>query len=1623
MAGTSTLSIPPTPHIITAAANLDLDKPGKLSGEVETDAYHVLSEWINSIIRVKVPPDVLRTVVQSSPGLGTALAAYDVVVDVKDLASRNEAEKKWGYELPQNWLTLAIDLIGFAPGIGGTVKGFKPALTMLCNKRGNYDLVRQHLVAIGMGNAIDKLTEVAEAEMPAWPDKFGKEFDRVVGGLQGSINSMAKGSGAIRTVQSMAQWLDVTDPVKAVDTLLYNTRKDAPAWLKLAVMGDPGKGIDGLQPLVLKFVRHGKVQVPVGKSTKAPKHAQENQHRERPRNAATGTKNEHVHDSNEQFATRNRRVMGTQDREAPNECCPRNQATKTKSAKTGRPVHIATGQEVLYQTDFTVPGLVPVDFTRCYRSSHSPYDDGPLGARWTSPYTTAITQTRNSLIYHDATGRNVTLPLPAIGEDHDVPFESFTLRRDSATIITLTYRSGDHDLFRTDGQVHHDADGHPAIRYALRAQHTLAGPTLQILPAAEARRRFQHLPIAASLDPQALLVITDAHQLWLQCLPADADHFAADSPAAKKAVSDLADLHAAHQQAGIAHVAGGDAAALPSAWRTRLAGRIGSIVQLLPDGSRHTHVRYRYSPALDAAGNTLPDELDLVEQRDAMDQARSYAYACPIGPHLLTRYTDYNGFGHNLEWHADANWAPFPIRCIRTVADNGSEDTRLIYRPERFETEVVTPDGVHAVYQYNCRNLIVSVLTLRDDDHHPLEQRLWDSRGNLVREIDAEGRTTRYAYDERDNLVAVTDAAGATTRYAYDSANRPLQITDPAGEVWLRRYDAYGNLTAQTDPAGHTSAYAYNALGQLTAIEDAKGGTTALAYNGAGQLVSHTDCSGRTTRYSYTALGHLAASTDAAGHTTRYEHDRLGQVIAAVHADGSQTQYTYDALGNIDRLTDAAGHTTRFAYTPQGQLAGRTDANGHTLAYRYNAALQLVCLTNQNGESYEFRYDDQGALVRESGFDGKVTEYAYNDGGQLIESRSGNLRIEYDRDDLGRLTAKRVCRRDDPTHVVTTRYQYDVLGRLQSVTAPHATHRYTYDDAGNLVGEEQRLSIRYGGDRLTGKGYRTVERVFTLKHEVDELGNRIETILPNGRKVTTQRYGSGHWIGTLWNGNPLVDLERDELHRERVRQLGGKAMRQTRSYDPLSRLTKLKLTGPNNELLAFRSHTYDAVGNLTRIEDSHRDRISYEYDPLGQLLKAVQTGLTETFAFDPAGNLTDGSPQKSIHVNKAGKDHDGWEDGLDYLTEQPHPDAVSRPTLAPVKHNLLKRYLGMTFDHDEQGNTVRKIVKGKDGEQPYTLNLHYDGENRLVKAVRPQGETTIEAEYRYDALGRRIAKIVSTMKQAKATGTYGASSKMEKVSDEVTFFVCDGDTLVQEVKQDNTVTYLYEPDSFVPLAQVHSNTPDSFYAPEEAAKKQAEDDRREARKEQEAENLKWLKVTDAAAYEQALKTIAQRDEEERQQLFRRLEEQAQSDRIYYVNTDHLGTPQEVVSPDGKVVWLARYKAWGRVCKLDKAEVRQPLRFQGQYEDEETGLYYNRHRYYDPDTARYLTQDPIGLAGGDNLYQYVSNSTAWIDPLGLAGNRANRRAGGILQNIDARGGSHAYSVMALAQRCYSSNIDL
>ena len=107
--------------------------------------------------------------------------------------------------------------------------------------------------------------------------------------------------------------------------------------------------------------------------------------------------------------------------------------------------------------------------------------------------------------------------------------------------------------------------------------------------------------------------------------------------------------------------------------------------------------------------------------------------------------------------------------------------------------------------------------------------------------------------------------------------------------------------------------------------------------------------------------------------------------------------------------------------------------------------------------------------------------------------------------------------------------------------------------------------------------------------------------------------------------------------------------------------------------------------------------------------------------------------------------------------------------------------------------------------------------------------------------------------------------------------------------------------------------------------------------------------------------------------------------MVYYQLDHLGTPIAAHNAKGEAVWTAEYEAWGKIRNetvSDGLKANVPFRFQGQYYDEESGLHYNRFRYYDPEIGRFVSQDPIGLKGGGNLYAYVVNPTLWIDPLGL-----------------------------------------
>ena len=1194
--------------------------------------------------------------------------------------------------------------------------------------------------------------------------------------------------------------------------------------------------------------------------------------------------------------------------EAPSDCCPKNSGPGNKPTRSRKPVHFGTGQEILYHTDFALERGIPIVWTRCYRSGAECEDWGLLGARWSTPYTTAVSLCDTGIVYHDDSGRALRLPLLAVGQQYDNRKEGFILARDSADTCTLHWRDGSLDHFTrgADGWLPHGYNG-------VNAMLAPCGPL-----------RVERFELVRTQE-------RDGRGITIERFP-DA------------------------REGEVLLRLRGDDESIVEALREGDSepARIASIEEVLGDGSRVCHVRYQYAAA--------DSGMDLVRQSNVLGDARSYTYR----HHLLTSCTSYTGFAHVLEWISldalRARWRgnslpdaalleEYPItpdnsyqaRAVATQAVDGSEQTRIDYLD--IDTSRVTENGSVREYVFDANWLITEIRRIENGHAVPLGRREWDRDGMLLADIDANGAATRYTYDSAGNLLSSTDALGHRSTISYDAHNLPIIFTDALGNITRREYDDAGRPVSITNALGQATLFRYNQRGELVELIDAKGGSKQLRYNSRGLLTAYTDCSGHTSEYAYDAQGRLMSTHDAMGHATTYEYDPLGRLTRLSSPGGASERYDYDADGNLIVHTDAAGYQTRYRYNGQGQPVERTDAIGQVLHYGYDDAQQLTELINAKGEIYRLAYHAEGWLTSETGFDGKRTDYSYDRAGNLTAFQCGSQRTELLRDALGLLQAK-------TTADGVVRYAYDALGRLTAISSPQAEQRFFHDALGQLI--EERSAYFLQSLPETGRlpnTPRTPDASFVMTHTYDELGNRIQTVLPNGRRVDTLRYGSGHWHGVLWQGQTVVDVERDSLHREKQRTLGSSGLVATRQYDRQSRLTQMTLARDLDapSPLRERRFHYDASGNLTTIAQTGQTangqlgNLRYTYDPIGQLLSAVQPGLVERFAFDTAGNMVDAAPAPGAQ-------------------------------LPVITGNLLRTFGHFSYDYDEQGNTTRKRFHPPGRESTWSdLQLEYDAENRISHATRTERQTRHRAEYFYDAFSRRIAKRVEVEQWENQQDI--AADPPAQSSSTTTLFVWDGDTLAQELGKEETVTYLYEPESFVPLARVRSESNDTtagqpiyllnvdtwnfgvtrkeFAQQESIAQKEAE--------AWAAHRLNWEKIQSAAI------------------------DLSKQDCLDRYNCDQLGTPVEITDSLGNVTWSACYKVWGILYATHIGNSRQPIRFQGQYEDEETGLAQNRYRYYDAHIGRYLTRDPIGLLGGLNTYSYAKNPIDWVDPLGLSKN--------------------------------------
>ncbi len=599
------------------------------------------------------------------------------------------------------------------------------------------------------------------------------------------------------------------------------------------------------------------------------------------------------------------------------------------------------------------------------------------------------------------------------------------------------------------------------------------------------------------------------------------------------------------------------------------------------------------------------------------------------------------------------------------------------------------------------------------------------------------------------------------------------------------------------------------------------------------------------------------------------------------------------------------------------------------------------------------------------------------------------IRTVYERDDMGRLM--RIVTPDGITH-----YQYDELGRLIQVRNDRSRTTFAYDPLGQLIEE---TSVIEG-------------EAFTSRHRYDSLGNRIATILPDGRTLNELAYGSGHVHQINLDGEVIADIERDRLHREIRRSQGPLASHY--GHDASGRLILQRalagnveappavweaLGGPRglNNIAGNpsgfeapgqnaaqapvtphiqRQYQYDRNGQLKSLIDARKGATQYGYDRLGRLTVAQQREGRETFAFDPAHNLV---PNKG-------------------------PDATGSASAAPAAgngapklvlklvNNLLEEWDNARYQHDRWGNRIETVRA--DGS---VQRLRWNCQQQLIEAVEERsGKLVSQACYRYDGLGRRIGK--SVVRYDKGGKPHSESMR----------FVWDGNRLLLEQTDKSQSLYVYEPDSFVPLARIDSELdwPDQEPSADESWIENNTLDVQEAKALLNQRPEQILKALQQSAYAQrqanplAYLTAGGMPLAE---ALDRPKPKLENSRTYWYHCDHLGTPQELTDAQGNIVWAGSYKAWGKVRKVQRFESRivgntvqhiavddepvaQNIRFQGQYEDEETGLHYNRFRYYDPDAARYISQDPIGLMGGRNLYTYVHNPITWIDPLGLAPRR-------------------------------------
>lgn len=921
-----------------------------------------------------------------------------------------------------------------------------------------------------------------------------------------------------------------------------------------------------------------------------------------------------------------------------------------------------------------------------------------------------------------------------------------------------------------------------------------------------------------------------------------------------------------------------------------------------------------------------------------------------------------NALGHFLSFHYDGQ-----ARLSDICATGGirlhlcyERHERRLSRVERVVDNRPVETLVH--YQYDADGQLQQVINRNGDR---VRQFAYE-QGRMVAHENALGLVCQYRWstrfdDHQPRVVEHWTSDGERYHFHYDLAQQQTEIRDVLDRVALIHYNDGRRVTACRDFGGEHYRFELDDAGNMTRLELPDGNSLAFVYDDFARLVEEVDPLGRSTCYSYHLNTSLITSIQRPdGSTQSWVYDSNGTLLDSVDPLGHVTQYFNTTDGLPHTCTDPLGNTTHLWWNALGQIEQYQDCSGHRTHYAYDQNLHLLSIKDALERTTRLIRKADGEVLRVEHPDGSHDAYSYNALGQLLSHTDADERTTYVTRTPRGLLSKRQDPRGQQVH-----YEYDNCQRLIALLNENkAAYRFRYDASDRLQEElrvdglRRRFRYTLSGalaqlEEVTRQGFNDVSRQQYFEH--DAAGRLLSRITDDGR----------------------LDYQYDDVDRliavDRQPSAAGKAR------------------GVGLDHLAF---SYDAAGQLLS-EDSSTGNLGYSYDALGNLTGlTLPDGRQANYLHYGSGHLhqinldgrmisdfeRDALHRETLRTQGAltsrygydSKDRKVWQAAIRLPHEQlSQLQEKTDSLLGHPQHPataLHRRY------HYSPGGEVQRVTDKQRGVTHFTYDAsgqlrsrqpdhpqlqtedfsydpagnlsgsgrwHFESlpDNRLVafKDLRfsydtwgnlseKSSATGAMQRFHYDSENRLIKAETWQGPKLRSEARYHYDALGRRIGKHVTQdgqaeetrFLWQGLRLLQEQQPQLHSLYLYEPGSYAPLARIDTD-------PE----------------------------------------LPERDA-----------------RHYYFHTDQIGTPQEMTNAEGHVVWRAYYKAWGGLEALSPNLVEQNLRFQGQYHDRESGLYYNTFRYYDPAVGRFTTQDPIGLMGGGNLYRYAANPTSWADPSGL-----------------------------------------